>query len=157
MTPDQVIDMFAANSTTIDAVTKWLISTGIPKKDIVLDKTRTWINIDSTVEHMERALQTRYHVYRNTISGRDHIGADEYSLPKEIAGYIDYVHPAASLGKLNSRANPSVADRYAVQEPFRALTDAQAAGVRGNGKCNRMPHTMRKDQTTATFANILGP
>ncbi|KAJ3473869.1 hypothetical protein NLG97_g10094 [Lecanicillium saksenae] len=115
LTPQQVIDLFAANSSTIDSVTNWLVSSGVPKQDITLDKTRT-----------------------NKLTGRDHIGADKYSLPKEIAGLVDFVRPAVGLTELPRRQdttikpNPSAAGAYAVKEPFVPLTQDLADRLAAN-------------------------
>ncbi|KAJ6784091.1 hypothetical protein PWT90_06855 [Aphanocladium album] len=125
MTAQEAIDFYAADTQTINTVTDWLIKAGIPSKDIVLDKTRTWINIESTVEKMEKVLQTRYHVYENKLTGRDHIGVEEYSLPKEISSFVDFVYPAVSLAKMQRRYDlppeESIADKYSTREPLRAL------------------------------------
>ncbi|TQV93604.1 hypothetical protein V2A60_004213 [Cordyceps javanica] len=126
MTAQEAIDYYAADSQTINTVTDWLIKAGVPSKDIVLDKTRTFINIESTVAKMEKVLQTRYHVYQSRLSGRDHIGVEEYSLPKDIASYVDFVYPAVSLGQMERRDDVApvkgAADKYAVKEPIRPLT-----------------------------------
>lgn len=126
MTAQQAIDYYAADSQTIKTVTDWLVKAGVPSKDIVLDNTRTYINIDSTVAKMEKVLQTRYHVYQSKITGRDHIGVEEYSLPKEIASYVDFVYPAVSLGQVQRRDGVApvkgAADKYAVTEPVRPLS-----------------------------------
>ncbi|OAA73082.1 Peptidase S8/S53, subtilisin/kexin/sedolisin [Akanthomyces lecanii RCEF 1005] len=125
MTAQEAIDYYAADSQTIKTVTDWLVKAGVPSKDIVLDKSRTYINIDSTVGKMEKVLQTRYHVYQSKITGRDHIGVEEYSLPTEIASFVDFVYPAVSLGQVQRRDAPApvkgAADKYAVTEPLRPL------------------------------------
>ncbi|EGX88268.1 alkaline serine protease AorO, putative [Cordyceps militaris CM01] len=125
MTAQEAIDFYAADTQTINTVTSWLEKAGIPAKDISLDKTRTLININSTVQKMEKVLQTRYHVYQSRITGRDHIGVDEYSLPKEIAAFVDFVYPAVSLGQMQRRDGPApvsgASDKYGVKEPLRAL------------------------------------
>ncbi|OAA53349.1 Peptidase S8/S53, subtilisin/kexin/sedolisin [Cordyceps fumosorosea ARSEF 2679] len=125
MTAQEAIDFYAADDKTIKTVTDWLVNSGVPSKDIAVDSTRTWINIDSTVAKMEKVLQTRYHLYQSKLSGRDHVGVDEYSLPKEIASLVDFVFPAVSLGQVQRRDGVApvkgAADKYAVKEPVRAL------------------------------------
>lgn len=122
MTAQEAIDYYAADSETIQTVKDWLVKAGVPSKDIVVDKTRTWINIESNVQTMEKVLQTRYHVYENTLTGRDHIGVDVYSLPKEISSLVEFVFPAVSLGKMERRDGiapvKGVADKYSTREPL---------------------------------------
>ncbi|KAJ3495272.1 hypothetical protein NLG97_g3513 [Lecanicillium saksenae] len=125
MTAQEAVDYYAADSETIKMVTDWLVKAGIPSKDIVLDKTRTWINIESTVEKMEKVLQTRYHVYESKLTGRDHIGVEEYSLPKEISSFVEFVYPAVSLAKMERRYDlppeESEDEKYSTAEPPRDL------------------------------------
>ncbi|KAM3446921.1 hypothetical protein MY3296_009227 [Beauveria thailandica] len=125
MTAQEAINYFAADDETIKNVTDWLVKSGVPHKDIVLDRTRTVIHIQSTVQKMEKVLQTRYHLYQSKITGRDHIGVEDYRLPKAIADFVDFVFPAVSLGQVQRRDGitpiKGAADNWAVKEPIRAL------------------------------------
>lgn len=42
---------------------------------------------------MEDLLKTEYKIYSNQISGQDHIGCDEYSIPHEISQHVDLIMP----------------------------------------------------------------
>ncbi|KAM3476925.1 hypothetical protein MY5147_002937 [Beauveria neobassiana] len=127
MTAQEAINYFAADDVTIQTVTDWLVKAGVPHKDIILDRTRTVIHVESTVQKMEKVLQTRYHLYQSKITGRDHIGVEDYRLPKAIADFVDFVFPAVSLGQLHRRDGiapiKGAADKWAVKEPIRALEE----------------------------------
>lgn len=138
MTAQEAINYFAADDETIKTVTDWLVKAGVPHKDIVLDKTRTVIHVESTVQKMEKVLQTRYHLYQSKITGRDHIGVDDYRLPKDIAAFVDFVFPAVSLGQVQRRDGiapiKGAADNWAVKEPIRALEQDMIDKLASNRK-----------------------
>lgn len=71
---NQIADVFAPSSETVDVVHSWLADWGFAPSRISLSPTKAWIQVNATVKEAERLLQTEYQVYSHT-SGADHIGA----------------------------------------------------------------------------------
>ncbi|KAJ6789960.1 hypothetical protein PWT90_05805 [Aphanocladium album] len=129
LSKEEVVNMFAADDKSIDSVKQWLVSQGINEKDIYVNPTKTWITVDTTAGVVEKALKTRYHVYRSTTSGQDHIGSEEYSLPNHLVDIVDFVRPGPSMTKVNSRDTKPAKSPAAIGEPVRKLNQDQLKNV----------------------------
>ncbi|KAL9112021.1 MAG: hypothetical protein Q9227_003641 [Pyrenula ochraceoflavens] len=91
-TAKQVAETFAPSHDTIDAVTVWLVNSGVPAERISQSQSLGWLHFDSTVEEAERLLKTEYHLYRHH-TGTPQIACDEYSVPDHIQPHIDFITP----------------------------------------------------------------
>lgn len=100
-TQEQVVDLFAPEAGSVESVKKWLVEAGIPENTITTPKSKGWVDFKTTVSNLESLLKTSYHVYER--SEGHFLGADGYSLPSEIAGVVDFVHPAVSMSKVKAR------------------------------------------------------
>ncbi|MCJ1408202.1 hypothetical protein MMC19_002276 [Ptychographa xylographoides] len=94
---EEVADLFAPAQSTVDAVRNWLIRAGVPAKTISQSVNRGWIQFDSTTSDLEKLLQTKYYVYENEVSGHTNVACDEYHVPTDIQGHIDYITPGTKL------------------------------------------------------------
>lgn len=121
--------MFAADDKSIDSVKQWLISHGIAEKDIHVNPTKTWITVDTTAGVVEKALKTRYHIYRSNASGQDHIGSEEYSLPNNLLDIVDFVRPGPAMTKVTVRATQPAKGDAPIGEPVRKLSQDQIKSV----------------------------
>ncbi|TQV94424.1 alkaline serine protease AorO [Cordyceps javanica] len=119
---EDVVKMFAADDQSIETIKQWLISHGISEKNIHVNPTKTWITVDTTAGLVEKALKTRYHIYRSRASGQDHIGSEEYSLPNSLLDIVDYVRPGPSLTKVTVRDGKPAKAPAAIHEPVRKLS-----------------------------------
>ncbi|KGQ06545.1 Tripeptidyl-peptidase sed1 [Beauveria bassiana D1-5] len=122
---EEVVSMFAADDQSIASVKQWLIGHGIAEKDIHVNPTKTWITVDTTAGVVEKALKTRYHIYRSTASGQDHIGSEEYSLPNHLLDVVDFVRPGPAMSKVTVRATQPAKGPAAIKEPVRNLSQDQ--------------------------------
>ncbi|PMB69550.1 Tripeptidyl-peptidase sed1 [Beauveria bassiana] len=100
-TSDEVTELFAPDADSIDKVTKWLREAGIDK--VTVPKSRGFVDFQATTEKLESLLQTKYHVYEHRSTGSQHLGADEYHLPRAISDVVDFVAPAIFTGTLKKR------------------------------------------------------
>ncbi|QPG98144.1 hypothetical protein C2857_007305 [Epichloe festucae Fl1] len=124
-----VADLFAPSKETIDSVKAWLVKSGIPADKIALSKSKGWLRFDTTVDQLQSLVKADYHVYENLQSRDDHIGTDEYSLPPDVARFVDFVLPGTTFATTNKRAdNKNVVN--AIKEPFVPLSKDQAAGLK---------------------------
>lgn len=125
--------MFAAEDAHIDSVKRWLVASGVDEKAIEVNPTKTWIRVDAPAHILERALKTKYHVYRSVRTGKDHVGADHYSLPNDIADKIDFVRPGISMIKARA-ADPPKNKPNAIKEQFVQLNSVQLQEIQDSMK-----------------------
>lgn len=128
LTRKEAAQLFAVDDKSIDTIKQWLVKSGVDAKAISVNPTKTWMTVNAPVQQFEKMLKTRYHTYRNVVSGVDHVGTDEYSLPKEISEIVDFVVPGVNMAKVKARANtpPSTKTTLAaIWEGARDLTPEQ--------------------------------
>lgn len=138
MSKAEVVKLFEADNKAVNAVKKWLVQSGIKEDTIVINPTKNWIRAKAPASVIEKALRTKYHVYRSEASGQDYVGTDAYSLPSSIAELVDFVLPGVSMTKLNSRASKGRVgtskpdtSKAAIIETRKPLSDAQVELVKG--------------------------
>lgn len=72
-TPEEVVETFKPADATIDAVTDWLIESGISANRVRLSVNKGWIEFNATAAEAESILDTEYHVYTHH-TGVEQIG-----------------------------------------------------------------------------------
>ncbi|OAA73958.1 Peptidase S53, propeptide [Cordyceps fumosorosea ARSEF 2679] len=110
-TQQQVADTFAPTQESIDAVRQWLVSAGIPDRNVQLSQNRGFLDFETTVGGLEALLQTSYHVYEDKRTASQHLGADDYHLPASIAAHVDYVWPAVASRRVKSAPAAAVSPK----------------------------------------------
>jgi len=95
--PEEIIDLFAPAQDAVDAVKAWLHEAGVEAHRVGHSVNKQWLQFDATAEEAERLLNTEYHVYEHTASGKTNIACDEYHVPSHIKHHIDYVTPGLKL------------------------------------------------------------
>ncbi|OAR01405.1 hypothetical protein LLEC1_04070 [Akanthomyces lecanii] len=93
---EQLVELFAPGEDSIKAVKDWLVASGIPSGSIQIPRSKSWVQFETTASQLESVLKTKYHVYTHVTRDSESIGADEYSLPAEIAEHVDFVHPGVA-------------------------------------------------------------
>ena len=71
---DKIAETFAPAKTSIDAVRSWLHSAGFAAERVRLSASKGWIEVNATVNEVERLLDADYHVYSHE-TGTEHIGS----------------------------------------------------------------------------------
>lgn len=71
--PKQIAETFAPSQDSIDAVIDWLDSEGLSRDRIKLSNSKGWVQIDATVEEVEKLLDAEYYLYTHEY-GHQHIG-----------------------------------------------------------------------------------
>jgi tripeptidyl-peptidase-1 len=106
-------------------VKAWLVGSGIPEDSISLSHNKAWIQFDAPAQDVEQLIGAQYHYYEHSGSDRKHIGCDEYKVPHQVAGHIDFVTPGVKfvatngMSELKKRGLPS-SSRVAVSRPVPA-------------------------------------
>ena len=90
---DDVNAMFAPTAEANTAVKSWLSSAGISK----VSSDGHWVSFASTVQQANSLLNTTFKSYQN--SGTTKVRTVEYSIPDELATYIDLISPTTYFGK----------------------------------------------------------
>ncbi|KAI0018743.1 subtilisin-like protein [Xylariomycetidae sp. FL0641] len=96
MTSEEVIDFFAPQQSSIDAVTDWLTSSGISKDRIGLSVNKQWIQFDATAGEVEELLFADFHVWQHQDGSFD-ISTEAYHMPATVQEHVDYVTPGTRL------------------------------------------------------------
>jgi tripeptidyl-peptidase-1 len=71
-----VADIFAPSQTTVDAVRDWLISAGIAAERISQSVNKQWMQFDASTIELESLLNTEYHVYEHSATGKTTLACD---------------------------------------------------------------------------------
>ncbi|KAI9743631.1 MAG: polynucleotide 3'-phosphatase [Claussenomyces sp. TS43310] len=103
MSAKEVSEMFRPSSESIGAVREWLHDSGIESHRHSVSVGRGWLKFVATVEELESLLHTEYHTYQHPTTGEEHIGCREYHVPREVHGHIDFITPAVSPYKIESK------------------------------------------------------
>lgn len=129
--------MFAPTQETIDSVKTWLVKSGIPADKITLSKSKGWLSFETTVSKLQSLVKADYHLYKNVQSRDEHMGTDEYSLPSEVAPFVDFLLPGTSFGKVAKRDGKKDTAN-AIKEPFVALSKDDAAQLKAQlSRCHK--------------------
>ena len=106
-TPQEIAHTFAPSNETIEAVTEWLYSAGIPLDRVSKSQSLGWLSFDATVAEAEDLLQTKYHRYTHG-SGSVQLACDQYHVPEHIQEHVDFITPTLHFdAKLGPGGNNS--------------------------------------------------
>jgi tripeptidyl-peptidase-1 len=94
LTQDEVINLFAPHNDSVNAVQNWLESEGIKPDRVSRSSNLQWIQFHATVTELEKLTNATYDIYEHQRTGVRHVGTDEYSIPAELQGHIDFITPA---------------------------------------------------------------
>ena len=103
-------------STSVDAVTDWLIASGVAPDRIGRSQSLGWLQFDATAEEAERLLDNEHYEYehykyKHRLTGQSHVACSEYSLPKHVQVHIDFNTPT-----MHFDAGIAVSDAHALGE-----------------------------------------
>lgn len=76
-TAEEVHDIFAPSSYTVDRVRTWLEAAGIEKHRVSQSANKQWLQFDAEAAEMEGVLHAEYYHYEHKESGKSNIGCDE--------------------------------------------------------------------------------
>jgi tripeptidyl-peptidase-1 len=146
-----VVDLFAPADHTVEAVTKWLVESGIPKERFSQSTNKAWLQFDASIEEMELLLDTKYHYYEHAAGGRPHIGCDDYKVPKAVSGHIDYVTPGVKF--MAMRDTPGMEKRDLVAPIRRPISRPMPADLLAKIKQNPGKYTRPKPAPFVVISN----
>ncbi|TAQ87686.1 hypothetical protein B7494_g3994 [Chlorociboria aeruginascens] len=165
LTPEEVIDFFAPHSDSTDAVSEWLVASGIRADRFALSANKQWIQFDASVAEVEELLVAEFYMWEHVASGNHDISSEEYHVPTHIQEHIDYVTPGTRLrrrnvkkaqaGKLSKRTGASRPTPLITQLPGFPYPNASTCDTYVTAECTRVQYSI-PNATTAYPGNQLG-
>jgi tripeptidyl-peptidase-1 len=96
---DELKDLIKPRAESSDAVLGWLKTSGIEARDISNDGE--WINFVAPVKRAEEMMGTTFKTYQSSVRrGVKKVRSLSYSVPNEVRGHIDMIHPITRFGQL---------------------------------------------------------
>ncbi|KAJ3494977.1 hypothetical protein NLG97_g3721 [Lecanicillium saksenae] len=96
LSAEEVNTFVAPSDKTFDTVETWLRSKGITADQTQYNPAKDWISISNiTISAAQSLIGATYHVYRR--DGQEVVRSDSWSLPSEVHGLIDTIHPTNSF------------------------------------------------------------
>jgi tripeptidyl-peptidase-1 len=108
-----VAEGFMPSEESVEAVTAWLVASGVLEKKIFRSQSQGWLEFHATAAEAEHLLDTEYFLYKHEFSGQSHIACSEYSLPKHVQDHVDFITPTLHF---DARIAASKADILARSE-----------------------------------------
>ncbi|KAJ3559780.1 hypothetical protein NPX13_g9488 [Xylaria arbuscula] len=96
MSTEEVVNLFAPQESSVEAVRTWLQREGISADRITLSANRQWIQFDATANEVENLLFAEFYVWEHS-DGSSDMSTESYHVPSEIREHIDYVTPGTRL------------------------------------------------------------
>ncbi|KAM3549366.1 hypothetical protein ARSEF4850_008891 [Beauveria asiatica] len=106
-TKQEVIDLFAPADSTVDAVKKWLVKSGISASSITTSNSKGFLDFVTTSGELNRLLQGNYKIYNHVNGKSSQIMSENYTIPGAVSSHIDFIAPALGLPSRTSKSRRS--------------------------------------------------
>jgi len=100
---DELKEMLRPVPEATAGILGWLQASGIKQEDIEDDNE--WINFVASVEQAERMMDTNFHVYESVVKPVQKVRTLQYSVPEDLAKYIDVIQPTTRFGQVRPQSN----------------------------------------------------
>ena len=108
----------APKQESISAVNTWLSENSL--QATTLTPTGDWLAISVPVSQANELFGTNFSVYTHTATGKEIVRTLSYSIPTDLVGHLDLVHPTitfvSDLALPRDEANPNMTNRF--PDPF---------------------------------------
>lgn len=132
MSKFEIRDMLSPAKQSFDAVMEWIEAQGLSEVSKVEDD---WVIVESTLGDVEELLQTEYHYYINSDSGKNTARTLQYSLPAGLHGHVDIVAPTIKFPTTKAHRSTIVKDMTIPSAQFGALVSTPHDGLNATA-CN---------------------
>ncbi|KAJ7704942.1 family S53 protease [Mycena rosella] len=124
LTKAEVNAFIAPSDAAVKAVQKWLSSHGLVGTPS--SSTGHWLSVSVPVSKANTMLSANYQTYEYVASGKTYARTLAFSLPSEVADFIDHIHPTTAFNNPESRG------------PGLSMTPPASAGTSSasNASCN---------------------
>lgn len=90
--------MVAPKPETVDAVKAWLQDAGLTPTTI--SPAGDWLSVSVPVSKANELFDADFSVFKNTASGESAIRTMQYSIPTDLEGHLDFVHPTIAYAAI---------------------------------------------------------
>ncbi|KAJ7937053.1 subtilisin-like protein [Mycena leptocephala] len=98
LTKEEIEELVAPRPESVASVTEWLSSHGVQEDDIGRSPAGDWLTIRVPVRLVEKMLDTKYHIWKHTVSGDSIVRTTSYSLPKNLLEHVELIQPTTMFG-----------------------------------------------------------
>jgi len=124
---DELRDLISPPMYYIDAISEWISSQGI--KDIDITQTNDFLQFYATIKQAEALLQTTFKIYQYNNGEITLIRARRYSVPSNIAQFIDFVGGVVHFPAIRMRtSHPVKANLGTTPETIKKRYNITASG-----------------------------
>ncbi|KAI4172633.1 MAG: hypothetical protein LQ343_003480 [Gyalolechia ehrenbergii] len=120
-TAEEVAKAFSASDEAVDAVKAWLSQNNIPTARLT-HHHNSWLEVNVTTSEAEQLLRTEYFVHENEEAGEHKVACNEYWIPENLHGHIDFITPTVhfdtAIRKRRTKRNESELDLKKRAQPF---------------------------------------
>ncbi|KAI0810809.1 family S53 protease [Irpex lacteus] len=95
LSKEEVEKFVAPAQESVDAVNAWLKEVGVSATAI--SPAGDWLSVSIPVSKANELLDADFSVYKHTDTGKEAIRTLSYSIPKELDGHLDFVHPTITF------------------------------------------------------------
>lgn len=75
--PEEIRDLFAPATDTVNAVREWLESAGVAPHRITQSANKQWLQFDAEADEVESLFRTKYYIYDHSATGKSHVACTE--------------------------------------------------------------------------------
>ncbi|KJA29731.1 hypothetical protein HYPSUDRAFT_152704 [Hypholoma sublateritium FD-334 SS-4] len=100
---EEVEELVAPHSVSLNIINDWLLSWGFKEDDISRSPAKDWITIKVPVAVAESMLDTKYHIWEHVDSGDHLVRSTAYSLPSHLHGHIELVQPTTMFSRFRAQ------------------------------------------------------
>lgn len=98
LTREQIAEFTAPTDETIANVKAWLAEAGIANSAIS-QTSADWMTVEVPLSSAESLLNTKYNVYKDTVTGSRLVRTPGYSIPQALHEHIDTIQPTTTFGR----------------------------------------------------------
>ncbi|KAK1981468.1 Pro-kumamolisin [Colletotrichum cereale] len=160
MSPQQIIDFFAPEQSSVDIVVNWLVDCGISRHHISQSANRQWIQFDASTRQLQSLIYSDFYIWEHQDGSQD-IATDEYHVPLYVREHMDYVTPGTRLrSRSTTQPDREMAKRAHVKPAITPLPgfpvlNTTSCGVYITAECIRAQYGITNG-TTSAAGNELG-
>ncbi|KAJ3557973.1 hypothetical protein NM688_g1183 [Phlebia brevispora] len=125
LTQEEAASFLAPTSETVSAVNAWLQNAGL--NATATTSIGDWLRLNTTVSVANELLAANFSLFTHTETGEQSIRTLNYSIPANLAGHLDFVHPTISFPAIS--ASQAAAATIVARAPNYAGFDPNACGA----------------------------
>ncbi|EPQ59186.1 subtilisin-like protein [Gloeophyllum trabeum ATCC 11539] len=125
LSKEQVEELVAPHSESINVVDEWLASLGIQQSELSRSSAKDWVKVKVPVSLAEKMLDTTYHVWQHTESGDTIVRTTHYGLPEDVHGHVELVQPTTIFSRFRGMKTT-----YRLTSSNQQASDSGAASIR---------------------------